>query len=170
MPASEELSNPGQDPQNLDLLNPGQDPLGEELHLLNQVSGKESQANLPQNLKRMIRNESDWETIRAKDRASRTIATWGGGAYHWSQEFRDEIKAEDESWGAKRIASERSAREVLMARGASPPRRASSANTSFLDETDEPHRDYGRMRKSESSHHLTVPVGTRKATWQESRT
>jgi hypothetical protein len=95
--------------------------------------------------------ESDWETVRAKDRASRTIATWGGGAYHWSREFRDEIKAEDESWGAKRIASERSAREALMAEGASPPRRASSANTSFMDEIDDPHGDYGRMGNSESS-------------------
>ncbi len=95
--------------------------------------------------------ESDWETVRAKDRASRTIATWGGGAYHWSREFRDEIKAENDSWGAKRIASERSAREAQMAGGASPPRRASSANTSFLDEIDDPHGDYGRMGKSESS-------------------
>jgi hypothetical protein len=76
---------------------------------------------------------------------------WGGGAYHWSREFRDELKAEGDSWGAKRIASERSTREVLMAGGASPPRRASSANTSFLDEIDDPHGDYGRMGKMESS-------------------
>ncbi len=45
----------------------------------------------------------------------------------------------------------RSAREAFMAGGASPPRRASSVNTSFLDEIDDPHGDYGRMEKSESS-------------------
>ena len=38
-----------------------------------------------------------------------------------------------------------------MAGGASPPRRASSVNTSFLDEIDDPHGDYGRMGKMESS-------------------
>jgi hypothetical protein len=38
-----------------------------------------------------------------------------------------------------------------MAGRASPPRRASSANASFLDEIDDPHGDYGRMGKSESS-------------------
>ncbi len=38
-----------------------------------------------------------------------------------------------------------------MAGRASPPRRASSANTSFLDEIDDPHGDYGRMGKTESS-------------------
>jgi hypothetical protein len=97
----------------------------------------------------MSRNAN--ETVRAQARASRTVATWGGGVNHWSREFRDEIKAEDESWGEKRIASERLAWEALMAGGASPPRRASSANASFLDEIDDPHGDYGRMGKSESS-------------------
>ncbi len=38
-----------------------------------------------------------------------------------------------------------------MAGGASPPRRASSANTSFLDGIDDPHGDYARMGKEESS-------------------
>jgi hypothetical protein len=93
----------------------------------------------------------DWETVRANECASRTIATWGGGAYHWSREFCDELKAEGDSWGEKRIASERSTRETMMAGGASPPRRASSVNTSFLDEIDDPHGDYGRMGKMESS-------------------
>jgi hypothetical protein len=52
----------------------------------------------------------------------------------------------------KRIASERKKREALMAGGgASPPRKSSSANTSFLDEIDDPHGDYDRMKKEESS-------------------
>jgi hypothetical protein len=61
------------------------------------------------------------------------------------------MKAEDDSWGMKRIASERSKREALMAGGASPPRKSSSANTSFLDEIDDPHEEYDRMGKRESS-------------------
>jgi hypothetical protein len=57
----------------------------------------------------------------------------------------------------RRMASERSSREALMAGGASPPRKSSSANTSFLDEIDDPHGDYVRMGKSESSSYS--PIG-----------
>jgi hypothetical protein len=112
--------------------------------------------------------ESDWETVGAKDRASRTIATWGGGAYHWSREFRDEVKEEDDSWGAKRIASERSAREAQMAGElhlqGEPPMPTRRSWTKSMTRT-------GTMLGWESlSLHHTVPEGTRKGTWQESRT
>jgi hypothetical protein len=60
--------------------------------------------------------ECTWESVRERAHASQTI---GGGAYHWSQEFRDELKAEGDSWEEKRIASERSTRDAEMAGGAS---------------------------------------------------
>jgi hypothetical protein len=99
------------------------------------------------------------DAIRERARASRTIATWGGGAYHWSREFRDELKAEGDSWGEKKIASERSTRNAGMAGGASPPRKASSANTTFLDNIDDPHGDFRRMGKMESSSASYSPKG-----------
>jgi len=68
------------------------------------------------------------------------------------------MKAEDDSWGIKRIASERSSREALMAGGASPPRKSSSANTSFLDEIDDPHGDYTEGKKKPESGARQAPA------------
>jgi hypothetical protein len=96
---------------------------------------------------------------KRRARASRTIAMWGGGAYHWSQEFRDELKAECDNWEEKRIASERSTRDAGMAGGASPPRKASSANTTFLDDIEDPHGDYRRMGKMKFSSTSYSPKG-----------
>ena len=67
----------------------------------------------PQNLKE--RNASGNER-RKKDESSSSVSSWGTGAYHWTPEFRDEMKAEADGWGMKRIASERKNR-TLMAGG-----------------------------------------------------
>ncbi len=104
--------------------------------------------------------DDESEAVRERARESRTIATWGGGAYHWSHEFRDELKAEGDSWEEKRIASERSTRNVGMAGGASPPRKVSLANMTFLDDDiDDPHGDFRRMGKMDPSSASYSPKG-----------
>jgi hypothetical protein len=60
--------------------------------------------------------ECEWERAKEKDQSSSSVSSWGTGAYHWTPEFRDEMKAEADGWGMKRIASERKKR-TLMAGG-----------------------------------------------------
>ncbi len=63
------------------------------------------------------KGKDEWEEAKEKDQSSSSVSSWGTGAYHHSQRFRDGMKAEDDSWGIKRTASERSSQEALMAGG-----------------------------------------------------
>jgi hypothetical protein len=55
------------------------------------------------------KGKDEWEEAKEKDQSSSSVSSWGTGAYHHSQRFRDGMKAEDDS--------ERSSREALMAGG-----------------------------------------------------